>query len=92
MLKYNYMETINNLMASSSWLTQLPPQVWGITAIGVTTLLAIVVIWSLIWKGLALWKAARNGSKWWFVIILIVNTLGLLEILYYFFLDNKKSK
>jgi len=40
--------------------------------------------WSLFWKGLALWKSAGRGEKWWFIILLIVNTLGLLEILYLF--------
>jgi hypothetical protein len=46
--------------------------------------LLLVAIWSTIWKGLALWKSARKGSKIWFVILLIVNTLGILEILYIF--------
>jgi len=41
-----------------------------------------VLIWSLAWKGLALWKAARKEHKVWFVVLLVVNTLGLLEILY----------
>ncbi|MDO8557401.1 MAG: DUF5652 family protein [Candidatus Jorgensenbacteria bacterium] len=50
--------------------------------------LAVVVAWSLIWKGLALWKAARNDSKPWFVALLIVNTAGLLEILYIFWLNK----
>ena len=35
-------------------------------------------IWSLVWKGLALWKAARVGSVHWFVALLLVNTLGIL--------------
>jgi len=43
---------------------------------------AILVIWSVAWKGLALWKAAREGSKGWFLALLVVNTLGILEILY----------
>jgi hypothetical protein len=41
-----------------------------------------VIIWSVVWKGLALWKSAREGSKVWFVVLLVVNTLGILEILY----------
>lgn len=45
-------------------------------------LLPILMIWSIIWKGLALWKSARLGNKVWFVVLLIVNTLGILEILY----------
>jgi hypothetical protein len=46
--------------------------------------LALLVVWTLVWKGLALWRAAREESKWWFVILLVVNTLGILEILYFF--------
>ena len=50
------------------------------------------IVWSLIWKGLALWKAARAGEKTWFVVLLIVNTLGILEILYiYIFSEKAKS-
>ena len=48
-------------------------------------LVALVTIWALIWKGLALWKAAGLRQKYWFIAILIVNTLGLLEIIYLFF-------
>lgn len=75
-------------------LGNLPPQVWGLTSvlavIGVTSLFAILIIWSLVWKGLALWRAARSGAKIWFVILLLVNTVGLLDILYYFFIHKKK--
>lgn len=42
----------------------------------------IIAIWSLVWKGLAMWKSARKGEKVWFVIFLIVNTAGILEIIY----------
>lgn len=53
--------------------------------------LIIFSIWSLIWKGLALWKAARQDSKVWFVALLIINTLGILEILYiYIFSKSRK--
>lgn len=60
-------------------------------------LFVIVLTWSLIWKGLALWKSARRNSPIWFVILLIVNTVGILEILYIFLfseinLDDKKKK
>ena len=45
-------------------------------------LLAAIIIWVVIWKGWALWKAARKGSKVWFIVLLVVNTIGILEILY----------
>lgn len=47
-----------------------------------TWLLIVVMVWSLIWKGMALWKSARNGQKVWYVVLLLVNTIGILEILY----------
>ncbi|MEK7187004.1 MAG: DUF5652 family protein [Patescibacteria group bacterium] len=51
-------------------------------------LIAILAIWSLIWKGLALWKAASLRQKYWFIALLIINTLGILEIIYYFFVSK----
>lgn len=50
-----------------------------------------LLIWSAIWKGLALWRAARNDSKAWFIVMLVVNTAGILEILYYFIFSKKSS-
>ncbi len=41
------------------------------------------------WKGLALWKAGRLSHKWWFVIILVTNTLGILEMVYIYFIARK---
>lgn len=46
------------------------------------------IVWTLPWKGVALWKAAKKGHKAWFIAILIINTFGLLEILYFFFLSK----
>ena len=47
-------------------------------------LLFVLIIWSFIWKGLALWRSARNHQTAWFIIMLILNTLGILEIIYIF--------
>lgn len=56
---------------------------------GMKLMLAILVIWSLVWKGVALWKAARNSHTAWYVIMLIVNTAGILEIIYIFGFSKK---
>ncbi len=40
------------------------------------------IVWTVILKGFALWYAARAGQRWWFVALLIVNTLGILDIIY----------
>lgn len=46
--------------------------------------LGLLVLWSLFWKGLALWHSARRHQPYWFVAMLIVNTAGILEIVYLF--------
>ncbi|OGN02805.1 MAG: hypothetical protein A3G02_02060 [Candidatus Yanofskybacteria bacterium RIFCSPLOWO2_12_FULL_44_13b] len=53
--------------------------------------IAIIAIWSLVWKGMALWKAARLGHKGWFVALLIINTAGILDILYIYVFSKKSS-
>ena len=45
-------------------------------------LLVVIIVWCLIWKLLALWKSARRKHLVWFIVLGIVNTLGILEILY----------
>jgi len=52
----------------------------------------IIIAWSLVWKGLALWRAAKNDSKIWYVVLLVLNTVGILEILYYFVLSKPRGK
>jgi methionyl-tRNA synthetase len=52
--------------------------------------LFVLVLWSIFWKGLALWHSGRRGQPWWFVILLIVNTVGLLEIIYLFLILKLK--
>lgn len=49
------------------------------------------VIWSIFWKGWALWRAAKNDSKPWFIALLVINTLGILDILYIFVFGKKKG-
>lgn len=44
----------------------------------------VLAIWGSIWKGIALWKAARKNAIAWFIVLLVFNTVGILEILYIF--------
>lgn len=46
--------------------------------------LAIILVWSIFWKGMALWHSAQRGQPWWFVVLLVLNTAGILEIIYLF--------
>jgi hypothetical protein len=55
-------------------------------------IILLLVLWTLPWKGVALWKAAGNRQLVWFVCILILNTLAILEIIYIFGFSKKKSQ
>lgn len=54
------------------------------------TLGIIVALWVIPWKVYAAWLAAKNDHKKWFVALLFLNTLAILEI-YYIFKVAKKS-
>jgi len=61
----------------------------------ITSLLPIIIvliIWTSIWKGIALWKSARKSSIVWFIVLLLVNTIGILEILYIFIFSKIGEK
>ncbi len=47
---------------------------------------SVLIIWSFFWKGIALWKSARKEHISWFCILLLVNTLGVIDIAYIFYL------
>jgi len=52
----------------------------------------LLIAWSLYWKGTALWKASKKNQPVWFVILLLINTAGLLEILYIYYFSKKSSR
>lgn len=47
-----------------------------------TIIFIIGAMWEVVWKGLALWRAGRRDEPGWFVVMLVVNTLGILPIFY----------
>jgi hypothetical protein len=53
---------------------KIPPEMWLI--------LAPVMIWDGVWKAVGMWHAARNGQKFWFVALMIINSVGILPIVY----------
>jgi len=44
--------------------------------LGVWALLAIAL------KGYSLWHAAKRNETWWFIALLLINTMGILELIY----------
>jgi hypothetical protein len=52
-------------------------------------ILYLLIVWSIIWKGIALWYSARNKQLIWYIALLIVNTVGILEIVYLIFFKKR---
>lgn len=57
-----------------------------------TWLIILMVVWILPWKGVALWRAAKNNHRRWFIALLVINTLAILEIVYIFYFSKKLAK
>lgn len=61
---------------------ELNQYVWVIVLIG---------IWELLWKGFALWRAAKNDAQGWFIALMVINSVGILPILYLYVFGKKKE-
>lgn len=55
-------------------------------------IILIIMLWVLPWKAVALWKAARLSHKWWFIALIVINTLAILDIIYIFIVARKAKK
>ena len=53
-------------------------------------ILILFIAWTLFWKAYAVWTAVKNNHKGWFIAVLILNTGGILEIIYIFWVAKKK--
>lgn len=67
---YTVFDCFADMNFDTSVFDQLSPQ------------LIFLSLWSLFWKGLALWRASRENQRNWFIALLVLNTLGLGEIIY----------
>lgn len=47
-----------------------------------------LLVWSVLWKGIALWTAAKRSDKVWFIVFMVIQSGGLLELFYLLFVSN----
>ena len=52
----------------------------------------ILIIWEIVWKLIALWKAGRNNHLVWFICIALINTIGILPIVYILIYKDKSKE
>ena len=50
-----------------------------------TSLIIALALWDLVWKAIALWRAAARKEVIWFIVLLVLNTAGILPIIYLIF-------
>lgn len=53
-------------------------------------IITVITIWSTLTKGVALWRAANHKQTNWFVVMLVINTIGILELIYLFRFAKKR--
>jgi methionyl-tRNA synthetase len=58
----------------------------------VNILILVAILWTIPWKAVALWKSARNKQKIWFILFMVLNTLGILEIFYIVYWQKNKNR
>ncbi len=55
-------------------------------------ILVLLAIWDLVWKLIAMWKAGRNNHLAWYIGIAVLNTVGILPIVYILINRNKTNR
>jgi len=54
-------------------------------------LILLVLFWTVCIKGVALWRSARSGHTAWFIVLLVANTLGILELIYLIWFKGEQA-
>lgn len=54
--------------------------------------LAVLSLWEIVWKAIGIWKAARNNQRRWFLWMFILNTAGILPIVYIKYFQKDKNR
>ena len=53
-------------------------------------LIAIIAVWNFVIKALALYRAGSLQQKGWFVALLLINTVGILELVYLLSISKRR--
>jgi len=71
--------------------TSIDPTTVGSASTFPLWVLILIMLWVLPWKGYSLWLASKNNHKKWFITLLVLNTLAILDIIYIFFINKRKK-
>ena len=80
----------NYYNSSSNWMLN---SMFGYgNGLNVFAWLMPLIMLDLVLKGFALWKAGRNNHMYWFIALLLINSMGILPLIYLVFFEKKKGK
>ena len=68
-------------------VNEIIPMYWIIFIV----LIVILAIFEIIMKGFAMWRASERKSKGWFWVLLVINTMGILPLIYLLTTSPKKK-
>ena len=52
----------------------------------------LLALWDAAWKAVAMWKSARNNQLAWFICIVVLNTAGILPIIYLVWCQKNRNQ
>ncbi len=64
----------------------------GVSVAVATAIISIIIIWEIIWTGLAMWKAAKKNHLTWFICFLIISFFAIPEIVYLTVYKDRESE
>lgn len=82
---------MEEFIAPDLWIIILLALREFIIALNNPWIFALFALWIIFWKGVALWRAAQRREMKWFIAMLLLNTLAILEIVYIFVFSKRKD-
>ncbi len=52
-------------------------------------IIAVVALWDGFWKAVGLWYALKNHQRNWFIAVFLINSIGILPLVYLKFYQKK---
>jgi len=49
----------------------------------------LIALWTIPWKIYAVWLSVKNKRFRWFVVLIVINTVSILELFYIFHIEKK---
>jgi len=59
---------------------------------GIVYWIVPIILFDLVFRAIAMWHAARNSQRYWFIVLAVINSVGLLPIIYLLFFKNKRQE